>query len=75
MQQETTLYEHHGTPQSRSCLKNFNIQDTMHLNKSKFGQSLRQSLENCTSSSISLAEQFLHNLSFLGMFVYRPVSI
>ena len=25
-------------------LKIFNIQDTMHLNKSKFGQSLRQSL-------------------------------
>jgi hypothetical protein len=25
-------------------VKIFNIQDTMHLNKSKFGQSLRQSL-------------------------------
>jgi superfamily II helicase len=42
MQQETTLYEQNIT----KLLNIFNIQDTMHLNKSKFGQSLRQSLVN-----------------------------
>jgi hypothetical protein len=46
MQQETALYEQKTSWYSSvtKLLKIFNIQDTMHLNKNKFGHSLRQSL-------------------------------
>ena len=44
MQQETSLYEQTSWYSSvTKLLKILNIQGIMHLNKSKFGQSLRQS--------------------------------
>jgi hypothetical protein len=53
-----------------NLVKFFTFDEISLNNSSLLLLNLSHLIKKCASSSISLAEQFLHNLSFLGMFLY-----